>query len=47
MHNRGRNISVDVRGTQEALRNLYGASALADELTADALSDAAAKNGPQ
>jgi hypothetical protein len=30
----GRNVSVDVRGIQEALRNLYGARALADELIA-------------
>jgi hypothetical protein len=30
----GRNVSVDVRGIQEALRNLYGATALADELIA-------------
>jgi hypothetical protein len=30
----GRNISVDVRGIQQALRNLYGATALADELVA-------------
>lgn len=28
----GRSISVDVRGIQEALRNLYGATALGDEL---------------
>jgi Peptidase S46 len=28
----GRNVMVDVRGIQEALRNLYGATALADEL---------------
>jgi hypothetical protein len=27
-------VSVDVRGIQEALRNLYGARALADELIA-------------
>jgi hypothetical protein len=32
----GRNVSVDVRGIQEALRNLYGATALADELIAGA-----------
>jgi hypothetical protein len=30
----GRNVSVDVRGIQEALRNLYGATGLADELIA-------------
>jgi hypothetical protein len=29
----GRAISVDSRGIQEALRNVYGATALADELT--------------
>jgi hypothetical protein len=33
----GRNIAVDVRGIQEALRNLYGATALADELISGAL----------
>jgi hypothetical protein len=32
----GRNVSVDVRGIQEALGNLYGATALADELIAGA-----------
>lgn len=30
----GRAVSVDVRGIQEALRNIYGASVLADELVA-------------
>jgi hypothetical protein len=30
----GRNVSVDVRGIQEALRDLYGATALANELIA-------------
>jgi hypothetical protein len=34
----GRNIAVDVRGIQEALRNLYGATALADELISGTLS---------
>ncbi len=29
----GRAVSVDVRGIIEALRNIYGATALADELT--------------
>jgi hypothetical protein len=29
----GRALSVDSRGIQEALRKIYGASALADELT--------------
>jgi hypothetical protein len=33
----GRNISVDVRGIQEALRHMYDATALADELIAGAL----------
>jgi len=30
----GRSISVDARGIIEALRNIYGANALVDELTA-------------
>lgn len=29
----GRSVSVDSRGIQEALRKIYGATALADELT--------------
>jgi hypothetical protein len=33
----GRNISVDVRGIQEALRHMYDATALADELIVGAL----------
>jgi hypothetical protein len=43
----GRNISVDVRGIQEALRNLYGATALADELIGGMLPGSMAKNPPQ
>jgi Peptidase S46 len=39
----GRNVSVDVRGIQEALRNIYGATVLADELVAGALPKSAAK----
>jgi Peptidase S46 len=33
----GRNVSVDVRGIQEALRHIYGATPLADELIGGAL----------
>jgi hypothetical protein len=33
----GRNVSVDVRGIQEALRHVYGATALADELLRGAM----------
>jgi hypothetical protein len=43
----GRNISVDVRGIQEALRHLYGATALADELLSGAHSDAGTANAAQ
>jgi len=43
----GRNISVDVRGIQEALRHIYGATALANELLAGALSESSATNAPQ
>jgi hypothetical protein len=43
----GRSVSVDVRGIQEALRNLYGATALADELIAGAHPRSAATSGVQ
>jgi S1-C subfamily serine protease len=43
----GRNVSVDVRGIQEALRNLYGATALADELIAGAHPSFAPKSALQ
>jgi hypothetical protein len=43
----GRNVSVDVRGIQEALRNLYGATALADELLAGAHPGSSLKNAVQ
>lgn len=33
----GRNVSVDVRGIQEALRHIYGANSLADELVGGSL----------
>ncbi len=42
----GRNVSVDVRGIQEALRHIYDATALADELMAGALPRSAANNLP-
>jgi hypothetical protein len=37
----GRSVSVDSRGILEALRNVYGATALADELTANSAKPAA------
>ena len=43
----GRNIAVDVRGIQEALRNLYGATALADELISGTLSAPSAGKAAQ
>jgi hypothetical protein len=43
----GRNVAVDVRGIQEALRNLYGATALADELVSGALPAPSAKAAGQ
>jgi len=43
----GRNISVDVRGIQEALRHIFGATALADELLAGAHTESTATNAPQ
>jgi hypothetical protein len=43
----GRNISVDVRGIQEALRHIYGATALADELLAGSHTEPTATNAPQ
>jgi len=42
----GRNVSVDVRGIQEALRHIYDATTLADELIAGALPRSTAKNVP-
>ena len=39
----GRAVSVDSRGIQEALRTIYGATALADELTATKAAGASAK----
>jgi len=42
----GRNVGVDVRGIQEALRHIYEATALADELIAGALPRSTAKNLP-
>jgi hypothetical protein len=43
----GRNISVDVRGIQEALRHIYGATALADELLGDAHAEPSASGTAQ
>jgi hypothetical protein len=43
----GRNVAVDVRGIQEALRNLYGATALADELISGALPSPSAGKAAQ
>src|SRR5437868_14116726 len=39
---KGRALSVDSRGVQEALRKIYGATALTDELTGTKVSGASA-----